>query len=698
LDSLKIARHDSTRIDFYLRLADIFLSEANADKSIDHSKAALALAQNLDDDHRRLQAYDRLISVHFDLKYDLDAATKYLTKAKAIGSTNMTLNEQALFYGHEGKIFLALNDFVRAHQLFLKQLMTFEKENNKLGIAKANYDLGWLFFEQNDFRQALANFIEALKPYRQLHNITGKMKTLNAIGQVHGRTNDYQKNLIYCSDALLFAKTINNRLEIARINTNLGFACRHLDRLGDALDYYNAALEVAQDMRNDRLIAETATELGNTYLAVGNLSRANSSLQLAVEAVYKTDSKALKKNVYAALAQYYEKTGQSLLAFDCLKRMVAIKDELFNEEHTRQLINNQIRYETERRDEEVKKLRARELENNLIIQKQRQSNYALIVLILLVLVAVGALYKAFQRKKMYNQLLEQEVKKRTKELQQSNMELKESNRLLEQSNAELERFAYIASHDLKSPLRNIISFLNLIERRLKNSTDASLHEYLHFATENAKQMNQLIQDVLEYSIVEGKDSPVAPVNLNDTILLVLQNLKAEMKQKNATVIAEPLPVIMGNSVHILQLLQNLIGNGIKYNQSPHAQVHVSYRSDGISHIFAVKDNGIGISPEFHSLIFEMFKRLHTKEEYPGSGIGLALCKKIVNKMGGDIWLESQQEQGTIVYFSLPSSQMAEGDSGLEQVTKTPNLALNGEKTNGKNQATTPAIYCSAASL
>jgi light-regulated signal transduction histidine kinase (bacteriophytochrome) len=140
-------------------------------------------------------------------------------------------------------------------------------------------------------------------------------------------------------------------------------------------------------------------------------------------------------------------------------------------------------------------------------------------------------------------------------------------------------------------------------------------------------------------------------------MFVLQNLKDEMQSKNAVVFAKPLPRIEANSVHILQLFQNLIGNGIKYKHNGNPKVMLSHRMDSTSHVFSVIDNGLGISEEYHNQIFQMFKRLHTKEEYPGTGIGLAICKKIIHNLGGDIWLESTPGKGATFFFSIPNASI-----------------------------------------
>ena len=253
---------------------------------------------------------------------------------------------------------------------------------------------------------------------------------------------------------------------------------------------------------------------------------------------------------------------------------------LSNQEKSSQLINTQIKYETTKKIQENEVLRARSRESQAIIQKQKLQNYALLTGITLVLVLTFLLFQAFKRKQEYNSHLEQEVENRTAELKDSNAELKTLNEKLEYSNSELERFAAVASHDLKSPLRNISSFLNLIQRRLKDNMTEELREYFQFATDNAQNMQVLIQDILEFSRLDGKEAEKEEVDLNESMLGVLQNLKETMQEKNAFVQMQHLPVIQANSIQVLQLFQNLVGNAHKYNKNPEPAVtmeHISTR-------------------------------------------------------------------------------------------------------------------------
>lgn len=659
LTKLKLATHDTARMDIYLQLADVHIENGNApQKAINNATLALILAQNYDDQRRAFLALERLARIHATMKYDLKAAMEYLNEAKNIDTSFTTAADRAELYGDEGKIFMALNEYEKAQQAFLQQLTIYEKQGNKKGIAEANYQLGQLFNEQRDFKQALIYFDKALALYDELDDIRGRMYTLNALGKTHGLLGNYTRNLQLCTEALYLAQAANDRLQLAEIHVNIGYAYENLNNLTEALRYYTGALLIGEELGNLRITARAAREMGNMYSYLCNEDEALRYYHQALEAAQQAGSKALLKDIYQSLFEFHDENGRALEAYQWLKKLLTIKDELYDEERTRQLIHNQIRYQTEKKEEEVKLLRARELQNQIIIQNQRLQNYALTILILLVLAAIAILYSAFKRKKAYNELLEKEVQKRTAELRRYNEELAASNRQLEQSNTELERFAYIASHDLKSPLRNIISFLNLIERKVRRHPDTQLLEYLKFATDSARQMHQLILDVLEFSRVNQDEVQTSVVDLNDTLVSALRNLKEEMVQKKAVVEASKLPVVEANSVYMMQVLQNLIGNGIKYNESRIPIIQIGVTDKRTHYQFYVRDNGIGIPPEFHEQVFEMFKRLHTREQYQGTGIGLALCKKIILKLGGHIWLDSAAGQGTTFYFTIPKDRKA----------------------------------------
>ena len=236
---------------------------------------------------------------------------------------------------------------------------------------------------------------------------------------------------------------------------------------------------------------------------------------------------------------------------------------------------------------------------------------------------------------------------------------------LARSNKELEQFAYVASHDLQEPLRMITSYTQLIARRYSDKLDDDAKDFMRFAVDGAMRMQRLIQGLLDYSRVGTKGKPFEQVEANTVLDAALANLTISIGESKAHITRSTLPLIEGDPVQLTQLFQNLIGNALKFRGSTPPQIEISAqrspRSDAAAlavapyeWVFSVRDNGIGIEPQYFERIFAIFQRLHTQEQYPGTGIGLAICKKIVERHGGRIWLESKPGEGTTFYFAVPA--------------------------------------------
>ncbi|HEY3328138.1 MAG TPA: ATP-binding protein [Novimethylophilus sp.] len=232
-------------------------------------------------------------------------------------------------------------------------------------------------------------------------------------------------------------------------------------------------------------------------------------------------------------------------------------------------------------------------------------------------------------------------------------ELAERTEELAHSNRELEQFAYVASHDLQEPLRMVASYTQLLARRYKDKLDADANEFIHFAVDGATRMQALIIDLLTLSRVGTHGKPIELCESGVALDRAIANLRLAAEESGAVVTRDPMPKLTADISQLTQLFQNLIGNAIKFRGETSPVVHVGAEKRDGEWLLSVRDNGIGIAPEFFERIFVIFQRLHGKHEYPGTGIGLSVCKKIVERHGGKIWIESEPGKGTVFYFTLP---------------------------------------------
>lgn len=224
---------------------------------------------------------------------------------------------------------------------------------------------------------------------------------------------------------------------------------------------------------------------------------------------------------------------------------------------------------------------------------------------------------------------------------------------LARSNAELEQFAYVASHDLQAPLGTIASFAQLLQRRYKDQLDDKANQLIQNIVSGCTRMQNLIDDLLQYSRITRNQKPFQPTNFNQIVQEACENLQFIIRQNQATITCGFLPSLAGEPSQLIQLFQNLIGNAIKYRQNQPPSIEINAINQQHQWLFSIKDNGIGIDPKHSERIFQIFQRLHTEEEYTGTGIGLAICKKIIEHHGGQIWVESKPAQGSTFYFTLP---------------------------------------------
>jgi signal transduction histidine kinase len=277
--------------------------------------------------------------------------------------------------------------------------------------------------------------------------------------------------------------------------------------------------------------------------------------------------------------------------------------------------------------------------------------------------------KAEEEVKRYQEHLEEMVKERTAQLRITNdrlereiaerkeaeEELKKISAELTRSNADLQHFAYAASHDLQEPLRGIEGFIKLLEKRYADKLDSKAKEFIGYTVEGVNRMRALIKDLLDYSRTGTIEMNLKPTNFSEAVERAVFNLKAAVEETGATIAYDPLPTVRADIMQMSRLFQNLMGNAIKFRGKKAPDIHISAEKNENGWTFSVRDNGMGIDPENAERIFSVFQRLHTKEEYPGTGIGLAVCKRIVERHGGKIWVKSEKGKGATFCFTIPET-------------------------------------------
>lgn len=306
------------------------------------------------------------------------------------------------------------------------------------------------------------------------------------------------------------------------------------------------------------------------------------------------------------------------------------------------------------------------LENRLrsnLNENQKRFHYAQVVLILsclaLTLVAGMVLYRYERQRNRHLKELLMTGERLTKEIdsrRRTARELAIRTEALERSNRDLQQFAHIASHDLQEPLRMVTSYVNLLERRYKGKLDRDADDFIAFAVDGAARMQRMIHDLLTYSRVETRGDPFSRTDSMKVFSQVLADLKVAIEESGAHITHNQLPLVEADPTQLAQVFQNLIANAIRFRRDMAPTVHVSAHRKGQAWVFAVVDNGIGFEPQFADRIFTLFQRLHTQETYPGSGMGLSICKRIIERHGGSIWAESTPGAGSTFYFSLTASE------------------------------------------
>jgi signal transduction histidine kinase/Tfp pilus assembly protein PilF len=573
---------------------------------------------------------------HFKISRDNYSKTLGLAlEKKDFKAAQMATNGLGTLHEFLGELDLAINSY-------LQSIEYANKCKNSKGIVLTLVNISAVYLKGKNYDLALTNITKALNMATDLKDSTHLGYILVTYGKILNEQGKYEEALSYLNKALAFYESNGEKRYIARtlIHTSEVYLQKKdfqtaKQYLLKALDNYKSALEF--------------DDYPNLYLRLGDLYQKMNDNDKAIEAltesIISAKARGFKEIVLkgnTTLSQVYAQKGNHKLALEHLKTANIYSDSIFSEEKSRRFAEAQYKFDVEKAEAQFKF--EKELgEKRLQDVELRQNRYMLILFIIVFSAVIMTLIYIVKMKSRSNMVLIQK-----------NDEIKFQNERLEKSNEILSQFAYASAHDLKEPLRSISSFVHIIDRRYSKILPPEASEYMNFVIGGVKRMESLLGALLEYSTVASVQEEVKQVTpLKQVLHDVQQNLHSIITEKNAVIdVSGVLPSLWISRLHLTQLFQNLMSNSMKFSdKQPHISIKGQIKDE--QYVITVKDNGIGMKAEYSDKIFRLFQRLSRNPQYEGTGIGLAICKNIVDNYNGKIWFESAEGVGTTFFISIP---------------------------------------------
>ncbi len=561
--------------------------------------------------------------------------------------------EKARAYTQISSIYQALGNYEKAFEQQMQGLLISEVKEDSLGIANSHYNIGTIFFYQLQYEKALESYQKAKDICDALKNESFIYSCLAALGAVHAKLGMHEESLSYNRRSLALAEKLNYKTGIAYAKGNIGSNFVTQKEYARAEAFYQEAIQLKTELGDTYSVIGNKIEIAQLYLEWEKAIEAKRYLKEALKSAKELDSRSRQSDIYKHLALVHDQLDQPLIAYEYNKRYVSMKDSLLNEKTLEEMGQSKRRFDVQKSEHEIEMLK----KGNELLGKNEEIRKQQIYLFAITTFAIFMFLLWNRNKLNYQNKVNKLLEEKNLLLNSKNEEIHVKNKQLEHSNEDLQQFAYVASHDLKEPLRMINSYTKLLKRRYSSSFDETGNEFMHYIIDAVDRMETLLNDLLDFSRAGSQDAPTKFVSTKDVMMMVESNLRHRIELLKATLIIknENLPLVRAHRTQLLQLLQNLTSNGMKFKGTRDPIVEIDAKPSENGYIFSVKDNGIGISKENLEKVFEMFRRLHTREEYEGTGIGLATCKRIVASWGGEIWVTSEEGKGSTFFFSVPNA-------------------------------------------
>jgi signal transduction histidine kinase len=653
IETLESQRDPNVLVNAYETLGRYYFGQRQWDQSLEWLLKGLDLTEAYSFGPQRFLMLHLTGSIFFYPKDEYEQSLSYLLQAQGLAdSLGLVSPYVQRNLSRLGEVYNSIGNVNQSLVYQTQAVSRAEQDKDTLGMAMGYRNIGVIYWGKQQYDNALRKFYEAenlllsclgkemADPILQRDKALSYYNVVASISGVQISLDSVSVALIYAERALAIADSIGHAYGVAYSEALNGRLLMNEKRYPEALQSLDRAVSIYRKMDLKREWASFSVNLAEVLLKLDKPNRAIQVLDQAEPVALQINDPAIKRDIYDMQAQVLENLGQIEQAYERYKSYVRLKDSL---QSTSQL-TALAQYEPQQQ------VQAQEAQIETLMRDQEFTRRQLILVVFglsLVFLSV-MLYLGYLRNKTLRSV--------NRMLAQKNEEIKRQNERLASSNEDLRQFAHVVSHDLREPLRSIGSFATLLQRRYLGNLDQDADEFINFITGGVKRMDNLLADLMAYSVVGIFQQDMRLVDVNEVIQDIIETTTREKGTLGARINISNLPAIVANRNQIRQLFQQLIDNAIKFRSEALPEVRIEASRQGSYYLFAVQDNGIGMDELYKDKIFSLFLRLHTKKsKYKGTGIGLSICKKIVEQHKGKIWIDSELGIGTTVYFTLPES-------------------------------------------
>ncbi len=593
----------------YLNLIGFYANQSNFSTAIDYALECYRYATH-NKNRPLLMRILRSISSLYIATLQYQQAFEYAKQLLVLAQMSQAKENEIIALINLSVTYGSTGDYKNCVKYLMDALKKSEAIQFRANIAKCHGNIGTLYTFLNNNDEALKHYEIVYNEYIDVLEKRDETALLLNLGDLYFNRQELELAETYYNLCLELATRLNFTERIATVLVNKSRLATKRKNFEEALQFASKASvcfdEISFEARGDYYahclnLADIHLAQKNFEAAIQYGEEAKKLCELKNDRHHLADAFDILSNAQSGLKNFEH-------ALELRNKYMELREDLLDEQKYHHIIGMQISYETEKKEKEIELLTKENQYQALLLEKGKQ--------------------------------------------------IEIQNELLKQANQELQQFTYAASHDLKEPLRMIGSYTTLLEHRLNPHLDESTKEFMHYISSGVQRMNKLLEDLLKYATLLNNNHEQESVDLNEVLQDILENFQLKIQETQTTIEVAQLPIIEGFRSQLLQLFQNLISNAIKFrNENIPPKIHINIQLSPKQYIIEVKDNGIGIPHEFQKKVFDIFYRLHQRQRYEGTGIGLALCQKIAIKHGGIIWMESKEGIGSSFFISLPRPQI-----------------------------------------